>query len=162
METVYRIGQGFDSHRLVVGRKLVLGGVGIEHSSGLEGNSDADVLCHAIMDAMLGAVAAGDIGTHFPDDVSEWTGACSIDLMTRVMEIVADKGAYITNIDSTVIAEEPKLKDYIHLMRSNIAEAVGLSDDCVSVKATTAERMGAIGKKEGIAAMAVVMVGIKE
>jgi 2-C-methyl-D-erythritol 2,4-cyclodiphosphate synthase len=156
-----RIGQGYDSHRLIEGRPLILGGVDIEFEMGLDGNSDADVLCHAIMDAMLGAVSAGDIGQHFPDDV-RWSGAWSLELMNTVAGIVRDKGASVINIDSTIIAEAPKLNKYIPSMCSNIANAVGISSDCVSVKATTAEQMGSLGRKEGMAAMAVVLVEMEK
>lgn len=153
-----RAGIGFDSHRFMQGRKLVIGGVDIPHEAGLDGNSDADVLCHAIMDAMLGAVAAGDIGTHFPDNDSRWTNAWSIELMNHVADILREKKTKIVNIDSTVIAEEPRMSPHIASMRTNIANAVGINESAVSVKATTVEQMGALGRKEGMAALAVVLV----
>ena len=155
-----RIGQGYDSHRLVKGRPLVLGGVSIENDLGLDGNSDADVLSHAIMDAMLGAISAGDIGKHFPDDV-RWSGAWSLELLNKVTTILREHGATVVNIDSTIVAQEPKLQPYIQAMCANIANATGVREDCVSVKATTAEHMGALGRKEGMAAMAVVLVEMK-
>ncbi len=151
----YRSGIGFDAHRFAPERDLILGGVKIEHKFGLLGHSDADVLCHAIADALLGAVAEGDIGKHFPDTDPQWKGVCSLKLLTAVGEILKEKGAAISNIDATVIAEEPKLAPYIDAMRQNIANALGLTTNDVSVKATTIETMGALGRKEGIAAMAV-------
>ncbi len=151
----YRSGIGFDAHRFAPERDLILGGVKIEHKFGLLGHSDADVLCHAIADALLGAVAEGDIGKHFPDTDPQWKGVCSLKLLTAVGEILKEKGAAISNIDATVIAEEPKLAPYIDAMRQNIANVLGLTTNDVSVKATTIETMGALGRKEGIAAMAV-------
>lgn len=156
-----RIGQGFDSHKLVDDRPLILGGVAIEHDMGLDGNSDADVLCHAIMDAMLGSVAAGDIGVHFPDTGDRWTGAVSLDLLKHVVELLRERGASVINVDSTLTAERPKLQKFIPAMCANIADAIGISADCVSVKATTAEQMGALGRSEGMAAIAVVLVEMK-
>lgn len=156
-----RIGQGFDAHRFVEGRDLVLGGVGISHSSGLAGHSDADVLCHAVMDALLGAIASGDIGTHFPDTDPEWEGANSMSLLESVGDMVGMRGGRIMNVDSTVIAESPKLAPHIADMRLNISAALGISVESVSVKATTVEGMGAIGRKEGIAAMAIVLVELE-
>ena len=151
----YRSGIGFDAHRFAPNRDLILGGVKIEHNLGLLGHSDADVLCHAIADALLGAVAEGDIGKHFPDTDPQWKGACSLTILTAVGDILKDKDAAISNIDATVIAEEPKLAPHIDAMRQNIADALGLTIDAISVKATTVETMGALGRKEGIAAMAV-------
>ena len=151
----YRSGIGFDAHRFAPNRDLIIGGVKIEHEFGLLGHSDADVLCHAIADALLGAVAEGDIGKHFPDNDPQWKGVCSLKLLTAVGEILKGKDATISNIDATVIAEEPKLAPHIEKMRQNIADALELSIDAVSVKATTVETMGALGRKEGIAAMAV-------
>ena len=153
-----RTGIGFDVHRFSHGRKLVLGGVGIDHDVGLDGHSDADVLCHAIMDALLGAVADGDIGTHFPDTDKAWKDADSIEMLKVVADRLRAKGAHILNVDSTVITENPKLAPYIKLMRENMARALGIGVARVSVKATTAETMGALGREEGIAVLAVATV----
>jgi 2-C-methyl-D-erythritol 2,4-cyclodiphosphate synthase len=153
-----RCGIGYDVHRLVEGRKLILGGVEIAHSRGLEGHSDADVLSHAIADALLGAIAAGDIGQHFPNTDESIRGISSIEILKRVTRLLAEKKARVLNVDATVIAEEPKLAPYIAAMRKMVADALGVSDSNVSVKATTNETLGAIGRREGIAAMAVATV----
>jgi len=155
-------GIGFDSHRFCEGRTLVLGGEVIKGSPGLAGHSDADVLSHAIADAMLGAVAEGDIGKHFPDTDERWKDACSLDLLAGVSEILAARGARVVHVDSSVIAETPRLAEHIGPMRRNLASAIGISAGRVSVKATTAERMGALGRAEGIAALAVATVEEKE
>ncbi len=151
----FKSGIGFDAHRFAPNRALILGGVKIDYKLGLLGHSDADVLCHAIADALLGAVAEGDIGKHFPDNDPKWKDACSLTLLTAVGDILKAKGAKISNIDATIIAEEPKLAPHIDTMRQNIAKALALAIENVSVKATTVETMGAFGRKEGIAAMAV-------
>ncbi len=148
-------GIGFDTHRLVEGRKCILGGVDVPHSKGLLGHSDADVLAHAIMDAMLGAIAAGDIGHLFPDNDPAFEGADSLVLLSKVAELVRSRGWEISNIDATVMAEAPKLAPHINAMRANIAKAAGIDADDVAVKATTVEKMGSIGRGEGIGAMAV-------
>jgi len=153
-----RCGIGYDVHRLAEGRKLILGGVEIAHSLGLEGHSDADVLSHAIADALLGAIGAGDIGQHFPNTDESIRGISSIEILMRVNKLLAGKKARVLNIDATVIAEEPKLVQYIAAMRKIIADAIGVSDSNISVKATTNEKLGAIGRSEGIAAMAVATV----
>ena len=153
-----RIGQGYDVHRLVEGRKLILGGIEIPHTLGLLGHSDADVLSHAITDAILGAAAMGDIGLHFPDTDDRWKGADSIELMKTAYAKVLDKGFEVENIDATVMAEKPKLRPYIDDIRANIAEALGIDLDRVSIKATTEEGLGFTGREEGIAAMAVVLL----
>ncbi|MBQ7201614.1 MAG: 2-C-methyl-D-erythritol 2,4-cyclodiphosphate synthase [Eubacterium sp.] len=153
-----RIGQGYDVHRLVEGRKLILGGIEISHTLGLLGHSDADVLSHAITDAILGAAAMGDIGLHFPDTDDRWKGADSIELMKTAYAKVLDKGFEVENIDATVMAEKPKLRPYIDDIRANIAEALGIDLDRVSIKATTEEGLGFTGREEGIAAMAVVLL----
>lgn len=153
-----RSGIGFDAHRLARGRRLVLGGVEIESELGLDGHSDADVLCHAIADALLGAAADGDIGVHFPDHDPKWKDACSLDILRAVADRVRATGGVIVNIDSTVIAEKPKLSSHMDAMRTNIAECLGLAVDAVSVKATTVEKLGALGREEGMAAMAVAAV----
>lgn len=153
-----RIGHGYDVHRLTEGRKLILGGVEIPYEKGLLGHSDADVLVHAVMDAMLGALALGDIGKHFPDTSPEYEGADSIMLLKKVSEIITDKGYAVGNIDSTIIMQSPKLAPYIDKMRENIAEAVGCEFSQISVKATTEERLGFTGSGEGAAAHAVCIL----
>ena len=153
-----RCGIGYDVHRLVEGRKLILGGVEIAHSHGLEGHSDADVLSHAIADALLGAIGAGDIGQHFPNTDESIRGISSIEILKQVSKLLAEKKARVLNIDATIIAEEPKLVPHVAGMRRIIANAIGVSDSNVGVKATTNEKLGAIGRGEGIAAMAVATV----
>ena len=153
-----RIGHGYDVHKLVEGRKLILGGVNIPHETGLLGHSDADVVVHAVMDAMLGALALGDIGKHFPDTDPVYSGADSIKLLKRVTEIIAEKGYSVGNIDSTIICQAPKLAPHIDTMRKNIAEAIGCDISQVSVKATTEEKLGFTGAKEGISAHAVCVL----
>ena len=153
-----RTGIGFDTHRLVEGRKLILGGVDIPHGTGLLGHSDADVLTHAVMDALLGAVADGDIGRHFPDTDPKWAGADSVALLRAVVARLAAGGWRVGNVDATVLAERPKLLPHIPAMRGRLAEAMGVPVGAVSVKATTVEGLGAIGRREGISAMAVATV----
>lgn len=156
-----RVGHGYDVHKLVEGRRLIVGGVDIPHSLGLLGHSDADVLLHAIADALLGACAMGDIGGMFPDTDPEWEGADSLKLLGAVVKRLSDSGYYIENIDSTLIAQKPKIKPYIPQMRENIAKACGVDADMVSVKATTEEQLGFTGREEGISAHAVVLVNKK-
>lgn len=153
-----RIGTGYDVHRLTEGRKLILGGVTVPYERGLLGHSDADVLVHAIMDAMLGAAALGDIGQHFPDNDPQYEGISSIELLKRVGDLVNNKLLIVGNIDATVIAQRPKLAGFIPQMRSNIAEALGLDIDCVNIKATTEEGLGFTGGGLGIAAQAVCLL----
>jgi 2-C-methyl-D-erythritol 2,4-cyclodiphosphate synthase len=153
-----RCGIGYDVHRLAEGRKLILGGVEIAHSRGLEGHSDADVLSHAVADAMLGAIGAADIGHHFPNTDESIRGISSIDILKRVTELLAEKSARVVNVDATILAEEPKFAPHIAAMRKTIADAIGTSRSNVSVKATTNEKLGAIGRSEGIAAIAVATV----
>jgi len=153
-----RIGQGYDVHRLVTGRKLVIGGVEIAYHKGLEGHSDADVLLHAICDALLGAAGLGDIGEHFPDTDERWRGADSLDLLRAVVGQLADAGYRPLNIDATVACEEPKLGPHRDEMRTRLAEAAGLEETAVNVKFTTGERMGFVGRGEGIAALAIATV----
>ncbi|MEZ5660219.1 MAG: 2-C-methyl-D-erythritol 2,4-cyclodiphosphate synthase [Burkholderiaceae bacterium] len=153
-----RIGQGYDVHALVPGRRLVLGGVEIDHHQGLLGHSDADALLHAITDALLGALALGDIGNWFPDDDPQWAGADSARLLSAVADEVRARGWRVANLDSTVIAQAPRLAVYIGPMRERIAGILGIGIDTVSVKAKTAERLGAIGRREGIATQAVVLL----
>ena len=153
-----RIGHGYDVHRLTEGRKLILGGVNIPWEKGLLGHSDADVLVHALMDAMLGAAALGDIGKLFPDNDDAYLGADSIVLLRKVTEVLRARGWRLSNADCTVIAQRPKLAPYIESMRETIAEAAGVEPDRISVKATTEEKLGFTGSGEGIAAHAVVLI----
>ena len=153
-----RIGTGYDVHRLVEGRKLILGGVDIPYEKGLLGHSDADVLVHAIMDALLGAAALGDIGLHFPDSDPAYEGADSLSLVGHVSRILEDNGWIIENVDSTVIAQAPKLRPYIDQMRTNIARALRIDVTKVSVKATTEEHLGFTGRGEGISAQAAALL----
>ena len=153
-----RIGHGYDVHRLVPDRPLVLGGVTVPFSSGLLGHSDADVLLHAIMDAVLGALALGDIGRHFPDNDNKYLGISSMKLLSEVNTIMKNAGYRIGNLDATVIAQKPKLMGYIDDMRKNVAEALECRVDAVNVKATTEERLGFTGREEGISAHAVVLL----
>lgn len=153
-----RIGHGFDVHQLVEGRKCIIGGVDIPHQKGLKGHSDADVLLHAICDALLGALALGDIGKHFPDTDPRFKGIDSRELLRHVTALIREKGYGVVNVDATVIAEEPKLAKHIATMCANIAADLGVAADCVNVKATTSERLGFTGRGEGIAAEAVCLV----
>lgn len=153
-----RIGHGYDVHRLVPDRRCVIGGVDIPSELGLLGHSDADVLLHAISDALLGAAALGDIGKHFPDTDPRYEGADSLELLRHVVSLLRERGYSVVNVDSTVIAQVPKLAPYIDQMRENIAGALGVDADCVSVKATTEEGLGFTGAKEGIAAHAVCLI----
>jgi 2-C-methyl-D-erythritol 2,4-cyclodiphosphate synthase len=153
-----RIGHGYDVHRLVEGRRCIIGGVDIPHEKGLLGHSDADVLLHAIMDAVLGAMAAGDIGKLFPDNDPTYKGADSLVLTRRVAEVMVERGYRLGNLDATVIAQAPKLAPHIPAMRKKIAEAFGVEADRVSVKATTEEKLGFTGSGEGIAAHAVCLL----
>ena len=153
-----RVGLGYDVHRVKAGRPLILGGVRFESDWGLDGHSDADVLLHAIGDALLGAVGEGDLGEHFPPGDPKWKDASSLSLLTRVGRIVTDKGARVTNVDAMLVAEAPKLAPHRVQMCANIAAALGIDADRVSGKATTNETLGAIGRREGLAAMAVALV----
>ncbi len=153
-----RIGTGYDVHKLTEGRKLILGGVEIPYEKGLLGHSDADVLIHAVMDAILGAAALGDIGKHFPDTDPAFEGISSVVLLKNVSRIITDAGYRIGNIDATVIAQAPRLAPHIEKMRENIAEALACETDRVSVKATTEEHLGFTGRKEGISAQAVCLL----
>lgn len=153
-----RIGHGYDVHKLVTGRKLILGGVTIPHETGLLGHSDADVLAHAVSDALLGAAALGDIGGFFPDNDPKYQDADSIELLRRVCVELYDRGYAIENIDATVIAQAPKLKPYIEQMRKNLAQACEINVNQISVKATTEEHLGFTGRKEGIAVHAVCLI----
>lgn len=153
-----RCGIGYDAHRFADGRKLILGGVEIPHERGLSGHSDADVIAHAIADALLGSMGEADIGHHFPNTDESIRGMSSLDILRQVRALLADKNARAINVDATVIAEAPKLQPHIQEMRKTLANALACDVSCVGVKATTNEGMGAIGRGEGIAAMAVVLV----
>ncbi|MBQ4602727.1 MAG: 2-C-methyl-D-erythritol 2,4-cyclodiphosphate synthase [Clostridia bacterium] len=154
--TDIRIGHGYDVHRFAEGRKLILGGVEIEHEMGLLGHSDADVLCHAVSDALLGALALGDIGKHFPDTDPKYKGADSVELLRHCVSLL---GEYkVSNIDATVIAQKPKLAPHIDVMRKNLADAIGIDISRVSIKATTEEKLGFTGRLEGISAHCVALI----
>jgi 2-C-methyl-D-erythritol 2,4-cyclodiphosphate synthase len=153
-----RSGIGYDIHRLAEDRQLVLGGVEIPHPCGLEGHSDGDVLLHAIADALLGAICAGDIGHHFPNTDESIRGISSLEILRRVTALLTERRARVVNVDATVIAEAPKIAPHIADMRKKIAEAIGISEFAISVKATTNERLGTLGRGEGIAAMAIATV----
>jgi len=153
-----RAGIGYDVHRLVYGRKLVLGGIAIPFEKGLLGHSDADVLVHAVCDALLGAAGLGDIGVHFPDTDPEYKDISSLKLLGVVCDMLNNKGYRINNIDSTVIAEKPAISPFRNKMRAEIAQAAGINEDLVNVKATTTEGLGVIGKEEGIAAMCIALI----
>lgn len=153
-----RIGIGYDVHRFVSGRKLVLGGVAIPFDKGLLGHSDADVLVHAVCDALLGAAGMGDIGMHFPDTDPEYKDISSIKILAKTYELVSSKNFKITNLDSTIFADAPKLSSYKETMKKNIARTIEIEPECVNVKATTFEGLGMIGKGEGIGAMCVVLI----
>lgn len=154
----FRVGHGYDVHKLVAGRKLILGGVEIPHETGLLGHSDADVLLHAIMDALLGAAALGDIGKHFPDTSEEYKGISSLHLLTRVTDLIKKKGFSVLNIDATIVMQRPKIATFIPKMVSNIAFAIGIAEDCINVKATTEEHLGFTGREEGVSAHCVAML----
>ena len=153
-----RIGNGYDLHCLVEGRDLILGGVKIDHAKGLLGHSDADVLTHAIMDALLGALSLGDIGHYFPPTDDRWKGANSLKLLEQVYELIKEKGWQVVNIDSVIIAERPKMKPYIALMRDKIAGTMGIAPDLVGIKATTNEKQDSMGAEASIAVHAVVLL----
>ena len=158
--SAFRCGIGYDAHRLVSGRKLILGGVKIPHPRGLEGHSDADVLSHAVADAILGALGAGDIGKHFPNTEESIRGISSIEILRHVATIAAQKNARVVNVDATVLAEAPKISPHIAAMQEKIADALGVKANAISIKATTNEGLGAIGRSEGMAAIAVASVEV--
>ena len=156
--TAFRVGLGYDVHQLVEGRDLWLGGVRIPHTVGALGHSDADVLLHAICDALLGAVGLGDIGTHFPDTDERWKGADSKVLLKAVVGLLHERGWIVGNVDSTLVLESPKIMPHVPAMRAVIAPILGVAEDAVSIKATTNEKMGFVGRKEGVCAHAVALV----
>jgi len=153
-----RVGMGYDVHKLVVDRDLIIGGIKIDYEKGLLGHSDADVLTHAIMDALLGAAALGDIGIHFPDTADEYKGSDSIDLLGVVRDILKEKNYKILNIDAVIIAQEPKMSPHIMAMRERISSTLGISVDDVNIKATTEEGLGFTGSKEGISSQAIALI----
>ena len=157
----FRCGIGYDAHRLMSGRKLILGGIEISHHQGLEGHSDADVLSHAIADAVLGALAAGDIGKHFPNTDEAIRGISSIEILRHVATIAAQRNARVVNLDATLLAEAPKISPHIAAMQEKIAAALGVQVEAVSIKATTNEGLGAIGRGEGMSAIAVASVVVE-
>ena len=150
-----RVGMGYDVHKLVEGRDLIIGGVKIPHTLGLLGHSDADVLLHAIMDALLGAAALGDIGKHFPDTDPQYKGIYSVKLLEHVAKLIAEKGYVVENIDATIIAQKPKMRPYITEMEQNIAKALGIDESQINVKATTEEGLGFTGTEQGISSQAI-------
>ena len=154
----FRIGHGYDVHALGEGLRLVLGGVEIPHTNGCIAHSDGDVLLHAICDALLGAAALGDIGKHFPDSSAEFKGIDSRKLLAKVVELLAESGYKVGNVDSTIAMQRPKLRPYIDSMREQIAQTIGIATDCVSVKATTTEHLGFEGEEKGVSATAVVLI----
>jgi len=158
---MYRIGNGYDVHRLIKGRKLILGGVDIPHGLGLDGHSDADVLCHALCDSLLGASGAGDLGKYFPDTDNKWKGVSSLVLLGKSGELVAERGFQISNIDTTIVAQQPKIGPHIESMTTNISETLKIDPTQINIKATTTERLGFAGREEGIAAYAVALLQTK-
>ena len=156
-----RVGMGYDVHKLVEGRDLIMGGVKIDYEKGLLGHSDADVLLHAIMDALLGAIGEGDIGKHFPDTDERYKGISSIALLEKVAKLLKSKNVVIQNIDSTIIAQRPKMAPHIPSMRENIAKALGIEVNQINVKATTEEKLGFTGKEQGISSQAITLVDMK-
>jgi 2-C-methyl-D-erythritol 2,4-cyclodiphosphate synthase len=156
--TLFRIGNGYDIHRLVPGRPLILGGIELAHPVGLLGHSDADVLTHAIMDALLGALSLGDIGLYFPPDDPQWVGANSLRLLEQVYHLVKRKGWQIGNIDSVIVAEKPKLKPHISQIKEKLAVTLQIDPDLIGIKATTNEQLGPVGREEGIAVYAVALL----
>ena len=159
---MFRVGNGYDVHRLIEGRKLILGGVDIPHALGLDGHSDADALCHALCDALLGACNAGDLGAHFPDTDGKWEGFSSLSFLEKVGEVVKESGYRVVNTDATIVAQKPKLAPHVEAMKRNIAKSLGVEATQVSVKATTTETLGFSGREEGIAAYAIVLLQVSE
>jgi 2-C-methyl-D-erythritol 2,4-cyclodiphosphate synthase len=155
---MFRIGIGHDTHRLVGGRPLILGGVHIDSERGADAHSDGDALCHALADAILGALGEGDLGAHFPDDDPQWKDADSIQLLTRVIGLARDRGFEIVNADATIMLERPKLREHIAAMRGTLARVLNVDSDCVSVKAKTGEGLDAVGRGEAVTAQAVVLL----
>ena len=159
-----RIGNGYDIHRLVAGRNLIIGGIKLKHPNnlGLDGHSDADVLTHSIMDALLGALSLGDIGKYFPPTDEKWENANSLDLLSKVISLIRNKGWEINNIDSVIVAERPKIKPHVELMKENISKILGIEISLIGIKATTNEKLGPEGREEGISCHSVVLLKKKE
>ena len=159
----FRVGNGYDIHRLVKGTNLIIGGVELKHPDnlGLDGHSDADVLSHSIMDALLGALSLGDIGKYFPPNDEKWKNADSLVLLSKVISLVRDEGWEINNIDNVIVAERPKIKPYVNLMKKNISNTLGINPDCIGIKATTNEKLGPEGREEGISCHSVVLIAKK-
>ena len=160
----FRIGNGYDIHRLVIGRELIIGGVNLKHPNnlGLDGHSDADVLSHSIMDALLGALSLGDIGKFFPPSDDKWKNADSLLLLSKVIDLIRNQGWEVNNIDSVIVAERPKIKPYVELMRRNISNTLEIEDNLIGIKATTNEKLGPEGREEGISCHSVVLLEKKE
>ena len=160
----FRIGNGYDIHRLVTGRELIIGGVNLKHPNnlGLDGHSDADVLSHSIMDALLGALSLGDIGKFFPPSDDKWKNADSLLLLSKVIDLIRNQGWEVNNIDSVIVAERPKIKPYVELMRRNISNTLEIEDNLIGIKATTNEKLGPEGREEGISCHSVVLLEKKE
>ncbi len=158
MIDIMRVGHGYDIHKLAPDRKLIIGGVEIPHSKGLSGHSDADVLVHALIDAMLGALGLGDIGKHFPDSDMKWKDANSLDLLSSIYNLIKSKGFKITNIDSTIVVEKPKLSPYIDKMKNNLSKILEISSDLVNIKAKTNEEQDSVGQEKAICAWVVILI----
>ena len=160
----FRIGNGYDIHRLVTGRELIIGGVNLKHPNnlGLDGHSDADVLSHSIMDALLGALSLGDIGKFFPPSDDKWKNADSLLLLSKVIDLIRNQGWEVNNIDSVIVAERPKIKPYVELMKRNISNTLEIEDNLIGIKATTNEKLGPEGREEGISCHSVVLLEKKE
>ena len=160
----FRIGNGYDIHRLKSGRNLIIGGIKLQHPAhlGLDGHSDADVLTHSIMDALLGALSLGDIGKYFPPSEEKWKNANSLELLSKIIKLIRNEGWDINNIDSVIVAERPKIKPYVELMKENISNILEIDKSLVGIKATTNEKLGPEGREEGISCYSVVLLGNKE
>ncbi len=160
----FRIGNGYDIHRLIIGRDLIIGGVKLQHPNnlGLDGHSDADVLSHSIMDALLGALSLGDIGKYFPPSEEKWKNSNSLELLSKVITLIRNKGWEVNNIDSVIVAERPKIKPYVELMKNNISKTLSIDNSLIGIKATTNEKLGPEGREEGISCHSVVLLQIKE
>ena len=160
----FRIGNGYDIHRLTIGRDLIIGGVKLQHPNnlGLDGHSDADVLSHSIMDALLGALSLGDIGKYFPPTEEKWKNSNSLELLSKVIVLIKNRGWEVNNIDSVIVAERPKIKPYIELMKKNISKTLGIDNSLIGIKATTNEKLGPEGREEGISCHSVVLLERRE
>ena len=161
---IFRIGNGYDIHRLTVGRNLIIGGIKLQHPNdlGLDGHSDADVLTHSIMDALLGALSLGDIGKYFPPSDEKWKNANSLELLSKVITLIRNRGWEVNNIDSVIVAERPKIKPHVELMKENISKSLQIDKDLIGIKATTNEKLGPEGREEGISCNSVVLLEKKQ